>query len=195
MTGPMQDTTPDTRLARLIARQAEKRALAEIWAREAVFAPGMTVLDIGAGTGALALIYARIVGAAGRVIALDPDAACLAHARTEAGRQGLRLVTIAGGAESLALLETAPDRVMLTDTLHHMDDPEAALRAIHAALTEKALLFIAEYDPCAPGAVGAPRTRRLPRERVRAMLETAGFAVIRAADAPDEHYIFLARPG
>lgn len=194
MTGPMQDAAPNTRLARLIARQAEKRALAEIWAGEAGLAPGMTVLDIGAGTGALTLIYARIVGAAGHVVALDPDAACLVHARTEAGRQGLRLVTVAGGADSLASLEAAPDRIMLTDALHHMNDPAAALRTIRAALTEKALLFIAEYDPGAPGAIGAPLARRLPRERVRAMLDAAGFAVIRAADAPDEHYIFLARP-
>lgn len=192
MTDLMQDATPAARLARLIARQAEKRHLAAIWAEAAGLAPAMVVLDIGAGTGALALEYARIVGPDGWVIALDPDALCLHHASAEADRRGLRLRTITGSIESLPALPAAPDRVMLTDALHHMDDPGAGLRAIRAAMPEHATLFIAEYDPAAPGAVGAPPAKRLPRACVRAMLTDAGFAVTRDADAPDEHYIILA---
>lgn len=193
MTDGMQDAVPDGRLARLIARQAEKRHLAAVWAEAAGLAPAMVVLDIGAGTGALTLEYACIVGPDGCAIALDPDGPCVAHAQAEAVRRGLRLCTLVGAIEALPALPAAPDHVMLTDALHHMDDPGAALRAIRTAMPRHATLFIAEYDPEAPGAVGAPLAMRLPRARVRTLLDQAGFTAIRDADAPDEHYIVLAR--
>lgn len=184
---------PD-RLARLIARQAEKRHLAAVWAARAGLGPGMTVLDIGAGTGALVLDYAAATGPAGRVIALDPDAESLGHASAEAARRGLKLDILQGTADALPTLPHAPDLVMLTDALHHMADQPAALRAIRRAMPPDARLFIAEYDPAGPGACGAPHRRRIARESVAALLRETGFACLAIADAPDEHYTILAAP-
>lgn len=179
------------RLERLVARQAEKRHLAAVWAARAGLAAGMTVLDIGAGTGALALEYAAL-GA--RVLAMDPESASLAYAEAEAARRGLALETIVGRAETLAALPVAPDRVMLTDALHHMRDRDAALRAIRAAMKPSGALFIAEYDPAGPGAVGAPMARRMTPAEAQTHLAGAGFSAAAAEAGPDEHYTILALP-
>lgn len=182
----------DSRLARLIVRQAQKRHLAALWAAAAGIAPGMTLLDIGAGSGALSFEYAALVGPAGRVIALDPDGECIGHISAEAERRGLAIRAIVGSAEALPALDAAPDRIMLTDALHHMDDPAAALAALRAILPPHGLLFIAEYDPAGPGAVGAKLARRTAPERVVALLGAAGFTIVNHAPAPDEHYTFTA---
>ena len=179
------------RLERLVARQAEKRHLAAIWAARVGLAAGMTVLDIGAGTGALALEYAAL-GA--RVLAMDPDSASLAYAAAEATRRGLTLETIVGRAEALAALPAAPERVMLTDALHHMRDRDAALRAIRAAMKPGGALFIAEYDPAGPGAVGAPMARRMAPAEAQTLLAAAGFSASVTEAGPDEHYTILAVP-
>lgn len=182
------------RLERLIARQAQKRHLAPIWAAIAGIAPGMTVLDIGAGTGALALEYAALVGPQGQVLALDPDTASLGHAAAEAARRGLGLRTLIGRAEALPVPPRPPDRIMLSDALHHMADKRAALRAIHAVMPRQARLFIAEYDPDGPGVCGPPHERRLGRAALADLLERAGFSHGPIRPAPDEHYTILAAP-
>ncbi len=184
----------DTRLARLITRQAQKRHLAALWAEAAGIAPGMHVLDIGAGSGALSFEYAGMVGPAGTVTALDPDAECIAYINDQAAHRAVPLRAIVGTAEALPALAIVPDCIMLTDALHHMDDPTAALRALRAIMRADAVLFIAEYDPAGAGAVGAKLARRTAPATVATMLAAAGFAIRARSPAPDEHYTITAVP-
>ncbi|SIQ21147.1 class I SAM-dependent methyltransferase [Acidiphilium angustum] len=184
----------DTRLTRLITRQAQKRHLAALWAAAAGIAPGMIVLDIGAGSGALSFEYAALVAPGGRIIAIDPDAECIAHINEQATNRALPLHAITGTAEALPPLPAPPDRVMLTDALHHMNDPTTALRRLHAIMPPHAILFIAEYDPAGAGAMGAKLSRRTAPATVAALLAAAGFTIQAQAAAPDEHYTITAIP-
>ncbi|MDD2877021.1 MAG: class I SAM-dependent methyltransferase [Acidiphilium sp.] len=194
MSDETQATPPNQRLARLITRQAQKRHLASLWAEVAGLAQGMVVLDIGAGSGALTLEYAPIIGPAGQLIALEPDRECLDYIRTEAARRGIALHVLQGTAEALPSLPAPPDRVMLTDALHHINQPIVALRAIHAAMAPHGILFIAEYDPAGPGVVGAKLSRRTYPNDLAGMLIAAGFKISASANAPDEHYTMIATP-
>lgn len=184
----------DARLARLIARQAEKRHLAADWARRAGISPGITVLDIGAGTGVLTLEYAAMVQPGGEVLAIDPETTSLAHAAAEAARRGLRLRTLQSHAETMPPLPFAPTVVMMTDSLHHIADRPAALQAIKSAMGPDSRLFIAEYDPAGPGIHGAPLARRLAPAELSRLLATAGFRSEPPQSGPDEHYTVIARP-
>ncbi|MFD7165945.1 HemK2/MTQ2 family protein methyltransferase [Streptomyces violascens] len=102
--------TPDAPLARLVAPdrlwrlpgvyapQADTRLLAGALRREGALS-GLDVLDIGTGSGALAL-YAAHLGA--RVTALDVSRRAVWSTRINAWRAGLRISALRGSVEDLA---------------------------------------------------------------------------------------------
>jgi ubiquinone/menaquinone biosynthesis C-methylase UbiE len=63
------------------------QALRQMIADLAQLSPGETVLDVGCGTGTLALIAKQRVGETGRVWGIDPSAQMIARARWKAARQ------------------------------------------------------------------------------------------------------------
>jgi FkbM family methyltransferase len=69
------------------------------WLR-AVLTPGATVVDCGANIGYFSLLAAGIVGAAGRVIALEPEPANLRLLRANLWRNGADNVTVVPAAAS-----------------------------------------------------------------------------------------------
>jgi len=144
----------------------------------------MTILDIGSGPALLAATYAALTGPTGTVYALEPSLPPAEPAPT--------LIHLPQDATLPIILPQPPDIAFLTDTLHHAQNPEKILAAIHA--TTPAKLFIAEYDPTQPGLIGAKPHRRMPRHIAKTLLQNAGFTLTAEHDAPDEHYALLAIP-
>ena len=70
-------------LERLLEQNRFWGDLTEQWLLQAGIVPGMTVLDIGCGTGEMTLLLSRIVGEWGMVIGVDrsPDAIARAQPR------------------------------------------------------------------------------------------------------------------
>ena len=86
--------------------------------------PGSRVLDVGAGTGFLSLAATRL---GHRVTALDLSAEMLARLREHAGREGLAVEVVQGGAEAPP---PGPfDAVIERHLLWTLPDPAAALAA------------------------------------------------------------------
>jgi SAM-dependent methyltransferase len=86
--------------------------------------PGSRVLDVGAGTGFLSLAATRL---GHRVTALDLSAEMLAQLREHAGREGLAVEVVQGGAEDPP---AGPfDAVIERHLLWTLPDPGAALTA------------------------------------------------------------------
>jgi 2-polyprenyl-3-methyl-5-hydroxy-6-metoxy-1,4-benzoquinol methylase len=170
---------------RFLRRQRQKRHLASLWAGLAGLAPGMTVLDVGCGPGILSGVYAQLV-APGLVYALEPR---FALHETPANLRHLPQY-----ASEKIDLPAAPDVIFLTDTLHHMAAPEAALLGLRAVCGAGSKILVAEYDPAGPGIFGPDPARRMARAVVQEMLAAAGFAVVWTVDSADEHYAVLAAP-
>jgi SAM-dependent methyltransferase len=103
------------------------------WARALGFLlPPVTVADIGCGDGYLTIETARW---ARRVIAIDRSREVLAAARALAARRDVRNVTWKrGDIEALPLRDAQVDVALLSQVLHHAEEPVTALGEAHRVL-------------------------------------------------------------
>src|SRR5262249_52223602 len=81
---------------------------------------GNTVLDVGCGTGTLAIAAARHVGSTGSVRGIDASPSMIARATRKAAKAGARVVFEIGVAERLPFADGQFDVVLSTLMLHHL---------------------------------------------------------------------------
>ena len=116
--------------------------------------PGMTVGEVGAGTGYVSLKMAKIVGPTGKVYANDVQPAMLNRLRQNAARQGVANVeTVLGTFSDPKLPAGQLDLIILVDVYHEFSEPQAMLRGMRAALKPNGRLVQLEYrkeDPNIP---------------------------------------------
>jgi ubiquinone/menaquinone biosynthesis C-methylase UbiE len=103
---------------------------------QAAVRPGHRVLEIGCGTGNLALLVKRLHPDA-EVVGLDPDPKALARAGRKAGRKDLPVRLDRGFAEDLPYPDASFDRVLSAFMFHHLAPAEKkeALREVRRVLT------------------------------------------------------------
>ncbi|MCB1125636.1 MAG: methyltransferase domain-containing protein, partial [Verrucomicrobiae bacterium] len=114
--------------------------------RVAGIEPGMTVADVGAGSGLFEPLFAREVGPEGGVIAVDIAPKFLELISSRMKEQGLANVsTVLCTERSVELPAESVDFVFICDTYHHFAHPEDSLRSIHSALKPGGVLMLVEF--------------------------------------------------
>ena len=103
-------------------------------------APGMTVVDIGAGTGVFATAFSDWFGLS--VLAVEPSAAMRAQVPARPGIQVLE-----GQASALPLPGQSADGAWMSLMIHHIPDLEAAAREIRRVLRPGAPVLIRQGYP------------------------------------------------
>lgn len=83
---------------------------------------GEAVLDVGCGTGTLALLAKERVGATGRVAGIDPGPRQIARARAKAARRRLPIDVQVGVIERIPFPDRSFDVVFSTLMMHHLPD-------------------------------------------------------------------------
>jgi ubiquinone/menaquinone biosynthesis C-methylase UbiE len=86
----------------------------------AVLRNGEAVLDIGCGTGTLAIAASRHVGAAGETTGIDASPAMIARANRKAAKAGVRAAFQVAVAENLPFPDGRFDVVLSALMLHHL---------------------------------------------------------------------------
>jgi demethylmenaquinone methyltransferase/2-methoxy-6-polyprenyl-1,4-benzoquinol methylase len=94
------------------------------------------ILDIGTGTGIVALEIARNLGDGGKVVGIDLSDGMLATARAKAEKEGLsrQVEFLNMDAEALQFGDNAFDNVLSLYALRHFPNPEKAVAEIHRVL-------------------------------------------------------------
>jgi ubiquinone/menaquinone biosynthesis C-methylase UbiE len=110
-------------LAWLLLRGRE-RAFREQLVQLARLEPGQSVLDIGCGTGLLAIAAKRRIGPLGSVHGIDASPEMIARARKKARKAGVDVTFTNGVVEGLPFPDEHFDAVLSTLMLHHL--PRAA---------------------------------------------------------------------
>lgn len=157
-------------------------------------APGMTVADIGAGTGYFEPHLSRAVGPGGHVLALDVEPDMVAHLRDRAAKEQLANVEarqVAGDDPGLA--PGSVDRILVVDTWHHIANRVDYAARLGVALKHGGEVFVVDFTRESKN--GPPPEHRVPPEEVARTLETAGL-VASTVDAglPDQYVVAGTRP-
>ncbi|HEY6410153.1 MAG TPA: methyltransferase domain-containing protein [Ktedonobacteraceae bacterium] len=110
---------------------------------------GEQVLDVGCGTGTLAMEVARRVGRAGRVAGVDPGTQQIARARSKAARRNLPIEFQTGVIEHLAFPDQTFDVVLSSLMMHHLPHTlkRQGLAEIARVLKPGGRLVIADFKP------------------------------------------------
>jgi ubiquinone/menaquinone biosynthesis C-methylase UbiE len=112
--------------------------------------PGMTVADIGAGTGLFTRLFAKAVAPGGTVYAVDISDTFVENILRTCREQGLTNVQgIVNSPRDTGLAEDTVDLAFVTATYHHFEYPESMLTSIHRALRQGGRLIIIDFrrDP------------------------------------------------
>ncbi len=108
------------------------------------YRPGENVLDVGCGTGSLALVAKERVGSAGSVHGIDPAPRQIARAQAKAARRSLSVDFQLGVIEKLSFPDRTFDLVQSTFAIDHVpaDLQRQGLREIARVLKPGGRLFI-----------------------------------------------------
>jgi ubiquinone/menaquinone biosynthesis C-methylase UbiE len=121
---------------------------------------GQTVLDIGTGTGHLAIAAAQIVGDQGRVIGIDISAGMLEQAQSKVNALGLSNVEFQlADAEALDYPINHFDHILCANTFPWIEDKEATLRLWHRFLKPGGRIGV--HTPADTAYVGAVVLRKV----------------------------------
>lgn len=150
--------------------------------------PGEAVLDVGCGTGTLAIEVQPRVGATGRVFGIDPGTQQIARARSKAARLGLPIDFQIGVIEQLPFPDQTFDVVLSTIMMHHLPDglKRQGLAEIVRVLKPGGRVVIADFT--------RPHERHSQAERfhaggsniedLAALVKDAGFAQLETEEMP-----------
>lgn len=142
--------------------------------------PRVAVADLGCGEGYLTIETSRW---ASRVIAVDRSAEVLSRARALAKRRLVSNVTWKRGElESLPIRDAEVDVALLSQALHHADDPALVVREAVRILTPGGRVLVLDLREHAETWVRerlGDRCLGFTRERLTALLEGAGLADVR----------------
>ncbi|HET9831617.1 MAG TPA: methyltransferase domain-containing protein [Vicinamibacterales bacterium] len=140
---PIAGIATDATWMERASREAEEspdRALSVIGVRR-----GMTVADIGAGSGYMTLRIAPLVGATGKVYATDIQPALLRLLQQKLGEAHVSNVEVVLGSETdTGLPDNSIDIALLVDVYHEFQHPKEMLRSIRRSMKFGGQLVLVE---------------------------------------------------
>jgi ubiquinone/menaquinone biosynthesis C-methylase UbiE len=164
----------------LLGADKPKQQLVE----QATITPGLRVLDVGCGTGSLAVLIKKSHPGA-EVVGLDPDPAALATANRKAKRATLPIEFDRGFSDHLPYPDSSFDRVFSSFMIHHLSPSERAATLVEIRRVLKAggsihVLDFAPHDGASHGAGGhrfhlAPHADERFEGKMTALMSEAGF--------------------
>jgi ubiquinone/menaquinone biosynthesis C-methylase UbiE len=129
--------------------------------------PGMQFLDVGAGTGFFSRAAATIVGADGRVIALEMSLRMIDVLRSNGVTANMEVLLC--DEYSLPLPDASIDLALLAFVLHENGEPRRLLEEVFRTLKRGGRLVIIEWKKQVEEN-GPPAGERLAEEEVRTLI-------------------------
>ncbi len=157
--------------------------------------PGMSVADIGAGTGLFTRLFAQRVAPGGTVRAVDISDEFIGHITNACATAGItNVIATVCAPDDVGLPANSVDLAFICDTYHHFEFPLKTLASIHRALRPSGRLVVIDFERI-PG-----KSRqwildhvRAGKETFRQEIESAGFTFVEEHNFLRENYLLVFR--
>lgn len=159
--------------------------------------PGMSILDVGCGTGSLTLAARQKMGAEGKVAGLDPSSNMINLAQQKADKAGVEIDFQVGVIEQIDYPDNTFDLVLSSLMMHHLPGElkKDGLKEVYRVLRPDGTLMIVEIDPNDFSLVSFihGRSAQLSAElqEVRRSLESTGFDSIEIGKLDFRGFAFI----
>lgn len=155
--------------------------------------PGMTVVDLGAGTGYFVPYLAAGVAPDGKVLALDVEDSMVAYLEQRKFEKGWSFVEPRKTAtDDPGLAKQSVDRVLTVNTWHHIAEREAYAQKLASALKDGGMVVVVDYEKSWEGD-GPPPQMRLESAQIEAELASAGLKTEVAIEGLPRQFVVIAR--
>jgi ubiquinone/menaquinone biosynthesis C-methylase UbiE len=162
--------------------------------RTLAVAPGMTVADLGAGTGYFSVHLAQAVGAEGRVLAIDVEPNLVNYMKERAAKAKLaQMVPVLAPTDDPRLPAHGVDLVLIVDTWHHIDDRLHYLAKLAAGLKPGGRVAVVDFKK-GDFPVGPPDAHKLTPEAVVEEFRAAGWSLAKRWDELSYQYVLVFTP-
>jgi arsenite methyltransferase len=140
--------------------------------------PGMTVADLGAGTGYFSPYLSKAVGEDGSVLAVDVEPNLVVHLRERAEQERLEnVVPILASADDPRMPARGVDLIFIADTYHHLDQRLDYLPRLRRFLRSGGRVAIVDWKK-QPMPQGPPPEHKLAREQVANEMQKSGYRLV-----------------
>jgi len=175
------------------SRAREERP--ELLLRELALAPGMTVADVGAGTGYYTWQLAKQVGPGGRVYAVDVQPEMISMLDRQMAKRGVRnVVSVLGSDTTVKLPPTSIDLAIMVDVYHELAYPSEVLDSIVDALKPGGRVVFVEYRAEDP-AIAIKPLHKMSEPQIRREATAHGLKWERSIESlPIQHAIVFRKP-
>ena len=144
--------------------------------------PGMSVADIGAGSGYFTRRFVEAVTEEGKVYAVDVEPGMLEYAQASIARMPIPSTVefILAQPDNPHLPRESVELIFLCNVYHHLNDRAAYFSHVRSALTPGGRVAIIDfYHDARSGDVGFPRKHLVARDTVVEEMAKAGFHLAR----------------
>jgi len=156
---------------------------------------GMTVADVGAGTGYLTLRIAKRVGEKGIVYATDIREGRINALKNKALKAGFEnIITLLSTETDTGLPRDTFDIIIMLHVIHIVikeQDPLAFLANLKLALKPDGILVIVHWDG---PKMGYPEVEAYSQENVLKLFKDSGFTMVRTETFLPRDTIFILKP-
>lgn len=151
---------------------------------------GMTVGEVGAGSGYFSRYIAEKVGPDGRVYANELEDKMVAYMKERGAREGLgNFTAVKGTATSTGFEPASLDAVAAVYAFSFFDDREAMLKSMHASLKPGGVMLIVDLPSEQVGSAMVG----IDAENVMQQATAAGFTYVRENGVVPGHYALIFR--
>ncbi|MEO6212845.1 MAG: methyltransferase domain-containing protein [Vicinamibacterales bacterium] len=152
--------------------------------------PGMTVAEVGAGSGYLSRFLAGTVGPDGRAIANELEPKMVEYMNARAAREGLKNFTaVTGTPTATGFAAASADAIVAVYAFSFFDQPAEMLQSLHESLKPNGLLLIVD-SPREGLAASAPG---MDADEVVALATAGGFNRVGENNVVPGHYSLIFR--